>query len=233
MSTPLLYEYYLQLPPRPADGASGPASRRYQVALARFSQAVAKRYTEGTLLRLLHHPAGKVRSAAALALGVTATMRANRLLAKALYDEDPEVRTAAADALWALWFRADTPAHNEELQRLVRLGQQAGDPKAVLAGYAALLKQAPKFAEAYNQRAIYLFRRGDFLRAAADCEKVLRLNPVHFGAASGLGQCLMKLRKLPAALRAYRRAYRINPGLEGVEKIIKSLEKLLGGEGRK
>ena len=39
-------------------------------------------------------------------------------------------------------------------------------------------------------------------------------------------------RKLRAALRAYRRAYRINPNLDGVEEVIQSLERMLG-EGRK
>jgi tetratricopeptide (TPR) repeat protein len=233
VSVPLLYEYFLQLPPREADEEFGTRARRYQAGMEKFKTAAGSRYTEGTLLRLLHHGDPGTRKAAVLALGLTGTMRSNRQLARALHDSDAGVRETAGEALWSLWFRADTPENNQELQRLVQRSLTAEDAHRILIGYAALLKKAPRFAEAFNQRAIYFFRQGEFAFAAADCETALRLNPVHFGAASGLGQCLTKLRKLPAALRAYRRALRINPNLEGVQKIIRSLEKLLGGEGRR
>ena len=94
-----------------------------------------------------------------------------------------------------------------------------------------LIRKAPRFAEAYNQRAIVHFRMGDFTQSIADCEKVLRLNPYHFGAASGMAQCFMKQKKLRAALRTYRRANRINPNLDGVQQVIESLERMLGEKG--
>ena len=90
--------------------------------------------------------------------------------------------------------------------------------------------EAPRFAEVYNQRAILYFRLGELARAVADCEKVLKLNPYHFGAAGGMAQCFMKLKKPRAALRAFRNAFRVNPGLEGVEETIRALESALGGE---
>jgi Tfp pilus assembly protein PilF len=83
----------------------------------------------------------------------------------------------------------------------------------------------------YNQRAIAYFRLGDMAKALADCERVLRLNPYHFGAASGMAQCFMKQKKLRAALRMYRRANRINPNLDGVKQVIDSLERMLGEKG--
>ena len=50
----------------------------------------------------------------------------------------------------------------EELQRLVALSaEDEFAPDRVLEGFAALIKQAPRFAEAYNQRAIVYFRLGD------------------------------------------------------------------------
>ena len=61
----------------------------------------------------------------------------------------------------------------------------------------------------------------------------MRLNPHHFGAASGMGQCFMKQKKLRAALRIYRRANRINPNLDGIRDAIQSLERMLGEEGKK
>jgi tetratricopeptide (TPR) repeat protein len=90
-----------------------------------------------------------------------------------------------------------------------------------------LIQQAPHFAEAYNQRAIWFFKRGDLARAVEDCEAVLRLNPFHFGAAAGLGQCLVKLGKCHGAIRAFRTALEINPALEHLQETIEQLERSL------
>jgi cytochrome c-type biogenesis protein CcmH/NrfG len=62
---------------------------------------------------------------------------------------------------------------------------------------------------------------------------VLKLNPYHFGAAAGLGQCQMHLGKYRAALKAFRQALRINPGLTEVLAAIQALETALGEEGRR
>ena len=97
----------------------------------------------------------------------------------------------------------------------------------------ALIASAPAFAEAYNQRAILNFRTGNLAKSILDCEKVLRLNPYHFGAASGMAQSFMKQRKFRAALRTYRRACRLNPNLAGVRQVIETLERKLGEEGKK
>ena len=107
------------------------------------------------------------------------------------------------------------------------------DPAKALTGLSALIRKAPKFAEAYNQRAILYFRLEKYQRSVSDCEAAIQLNPHHFGAQAGMGQCYMKLKKPKAALRAFRSAIQINPGLEGVEETIQFLENALGEEGKK
>jgi tetratricopeptide (TPR) repeat protein len=230
VGTALLVEYYRQLPePREGDTPKGWA-RRLEAALGQFKKHAGARYTEGTLQRLLEGASSvETRRAAALALGMLGTMNATPALAGRLHDEDEMVRNLANDALWSIWFRADSPAHNQELQRLMR----SRDREKVIAGLDALIKKAPQFAEAYNQRAIRYFQKKEYQRSIADCEKVLELNPYHFGAQSGMAQCYMHLRKAKAALKAYREAFRLNPNLEGVEAAIRDLEKALGEEGKK
>jgi tetratricopeptide (TPR) repeat protein len=144
-----------------------------------------------------------------------------------------DVRQAAIQAL-ALMFRGGEPEHNDELQRLIRIRTGTQQKAEELeAAFTALIRKAPRFAEAYNQRAIFHFRQGNYVKAIADCEKALRLNPHHFGAASGLGQCFLRQKKLRAALRVYRRAARLNPNLDGVREAIVSLERTLGEEGKR
>jgi tetratricopeptide (TPR) repeat protein len=230
---PLLVNYFHLLPE--PDPAMEPQqwAQTYRRALAKFRRSVAARYREAALERLLHAPVADVRQAAVLALGLLGTMEINAALADRLHDDEPAVSELAADALWSLWFRADTPEHNTELQRLMQMEVTETDATAILGGFTALIAKAPRFAEAYNQRAIVWFRIGEFAKSIADCEKVLRLNPYHFGAASGMAQCFLKQKKHRAALRSYRRAHRINPRLDGVRQAIESLEKMLGEEGKR
>jgi tetratricopeptide (TPR) repeat protein len=230
----LLLEYYAELPERISGEPSHAWMHRYDAGLDKFKQRVEQRYTEGTLQRLLDTGHSQTRQAAVLALGICGTMASNRPLAGMLHDDDPGVRQLATEAMWSIWFRASSPQHNEELQRLVGLAaSEETDPETLQTGFDALIQQAPEFAEAYNQRGILHFRRGDYVKAIKDCDRVLKLNPQHFGAAGGLAQCYMKQRKLRAALRAYRRSFRINPNLDGVRQAIQSLEKTLGEEGKR
>jgi tetratricopeptide (TPR) repeat protein len=194
---------------------------------------VAARYGEATLERLLCAPDAEVRQATLLALGMIGSMQVNAAVAARLHDEDERTRQLAADALWSIWQRGDTAEHNQELQRLVQRIAAEADAAEILAGFDELIRQAPRFAEAYNQRAVFHYHRGDYAKAVLDCEKTLRLNPHHYGAASGMGQCFMKQKKLRAALRAYRRAARINPNLDSVRDTILSLERMLGEEGKR
>jgi tetratricopeptide (TPR) repeat protein len=234
VTTALLLRHYRELPERGDDEPAGAWHQRHPIALERFQQQVTERYTEGTLQRLLDATEAQTRQAAVLALGFCGTMSSNKPLAGMLSDEDPAVRHLAAESLWEIWFRAGTPEQNAELRRLVELAAgDDSDAETVLAGYDALIRQAPLFAEVWNQRAIVWFTLGEYGKAAKDCERVLKLNPQHFGAAGGLAQCYLKQRKLRAALRAYRRSFRINPNLDGVQQAIQSLERTLGEEGKR
>jgi len=226
----LLVEYYEELPQLGSGGKKREAREaRMQAALDRFKKSVQARYTEGTLLRVLDSGAPAARRAAVLALGLVGTMKANKTVAGTLRDDDRITRQLASDALWSLWFRADSDANSRELRRLI----QVSDPKKAVAGLDALINKAPHFAEAYNQRATLHYRLGDFTRSIADCDRALKLNPCHFGALSVMGQCCMKLKKPRAALKSFRSAIAINPNLDGIEETIHFLENALGEEGRK
>jgi tetratricopeptide (TPR) repeat protein len=230
VSQPILVEFFQEIPDRKEGENPRRWAQRFQAGLDKFKLAIKERYSEGTLERLLSSSSAQVRQAATLALGMIGTWQANKPLAEMLRDEHTLVCQVASDSLWSLWFRASTPENNRELQRLMRLKPDEIGAEPILRGYLALIEKAPKFAEAFNQRAILYFRLGDMAAAIADCTMALRLNPYHFGAASGMAQCYMKQKKLRAALRSYRRAHRINPNLDGVEQVIHSLERMLGEE---
>lgn len=226
MSTPLLAEYFDRLPPLELgdDEEQWAAGARESMHL--FRAEVKDRYTEGTLQRLLNSTDARTRRAAILALGLIGTFDSNAGVAALLHDEDPLVQRFASDALWELWFRGGTPDQNWTLQQAVR----KTDLKAARAALDNLIARSPDFAEPYNQRAVWFFRMGEFGRAVRDCETVLRLNPYHFGAAAGLGQCFLKMKKPRAALRAFRQAVEINPTFEHLNETIRAIEQALDKE---
>jgi tetratricopeptide (TPR) repeat protein len=218
---PLLVELFDRLPEfRPGDDEDLWAAG-VQQAMREFRAAVRERYTEGTLQRVLATAEVKARRAAALALGLTGTPASVPAVAAALRDDDSLVRRFASDALWELWFRGGTPEQNAKLHAA------AAEPNAARARAELddLIREAPTFAEAHNQRAIWFFKRGEFARAVEDCETVLRLNPYHFGAAAGMGQCLLKLNRPQGALRAFRLALELNPDLD-LHDTVRALEAL-------
>jgi tetratricopeptide (TPR) repeat protein len=225
----LLVEYFNALPEPSDDDTPRQFAERLNDALDKFKDQVKSKYTEGTLQRLLDTPDVETRRAAVLALSGLGTMRANPDLARRLRDNDILVRRLASDALWSIWYRADSEENAKELRRLMDVEDQA---KAI-AGLTKLIDKAPNFAEAVNQRAIRHYQNMDYKKSIADCEKALQLNPQHFGAASGLAQCHMNLKQYPEALKAYRQAYRLNPNMDGVKDAIRLLENALGDDGKK
>jgi tetratricopeptide (TPR) repeat protein len=193
-------------------------------SVMKFRRQVRRWYNEATLCRLLDSNHAESRRAAVVALSLIGGMAANTTLAAHLTDNDRQVRQLASDALWAVWFRGENESQGRKLQAVLN----QANPRNALRGLDALLRETSDYAEAYNQRAVLYYRLGEYQKAIQDCERVLRLNPHHFGAAAGMAQCYVRLKKPRAALRAFRNAYRINPNLDDVKDAIRSIEEVLG-----
>jgi tetratricopeptide (TPR) repeat protein len=88
-------------------------------------------------------------------------------------------------------------------------------------------RKKPTYAEGWNRRATVYYLAGEYKKSIADCREVLKRNPKHFGALSGLGQIYAKLEQYDEALKWFRRALEVNPNMAGVELNIKQLEEQL------
>jgi len=189
-----------------------------------FMRKVSARYRAATLERLLGHSSRSCRRAAALALGYQGTYESNAALGRSLQDIDRGVRTLAENAMRAVWCRAGTPQQQQLLEHTVRcnVGKQF---ERALVRASELVDLAPWFAEAWNQRAIAQYGLGRYTESISDCRTALEINPYHFGAAAGMGQCFMTLGESDEALECFRRALRLNPELEGVRAAVQNLER--------
>lgn len=201
----------------------------YQVSqqLATFVSQVSRAYTVGTLEALSERGPRIARRAAVLVLGHSAGYSSNHTLGRALQDDDRGVRLAAEEALRNVWCRAGTDEQRAQLKAVIAANSGRRYHEAV-ARATTLIHEAPHFAEAWNQRAIAWYGLGNYSESISDCNQALEINPYHFGAASGIGQCYLQSGRPRLALENFRRALALNPNLEGVRANIANLERTLG-----
>jgi tetratricopeptide (TPR) repeat protein len=129
--------------------------------------------------------------------------------------------------IWETWTRSGRP----DVDRLMEEGigylsiQQLG---AAHDRFTRAIEAAPGFAEAWNKRATVLFLMQEHERSLADIEKVLALEPRHFGALAGRGMIHAHAGRWKGALDAYREALAVNPYLKERATIIPELERRAG-----
>ena len=143
-----------------------------------------------------------------------------------LRDDNALVRDYAERGLWALWSRSGDAAIDQLMAQGVS-EMEAENYKAASTTFSEIVRRKPEFAEGWNKRATVYYLAGDYRKSIADCAEVLKRNPRHFGALSGLGLIYMRLERYDEALAWSRKALEVNPNMLGVEFNIKHLERLL------
>ncbi|HEX4129326.1 MAG TPA: tetratricopeptide repeat protein [Pirellulales bacterium] len=197
---------------------------------AEFIRRVALRYRCGTLERLAKIGPRLTRRAAVLALGFLGAYESNAVLGRALQDEDRGVRTLAETALRNVWCRDGSAEQQRVLESVIRLNAARSFDDAVHRANT-LLAEAPDLAEAWNQRAIAYYGLGRYADSIRDCRRTVELNPYHFGAVAGMGQCFLYQGNLLYALESFRRALELNPNLEAIRANVAMLERRLKKQG--
>jgi tetratricopeptide (TPR) repeat protein len=181
---------------------------------------------EAALLEQLRRGTPVERRAAVARLAEVGGAGAIAELARALRDADAEVRARAQAALWAIWHRSGNPAIDSLLQIGIEQMEQGRLAEAA-ATFGEVIKQAPDFAEGWNKRATVYYLMGEWDRSLADCEEVIRRNPIHFGALAGFGLNYLEKDQLERAVEYFERALAVNPNLGGVEARLRQLREIL------
>ncbi len=141
---------------------------------------------------------------------------------------DDVTAKAIEERIWALW----TASHSDTTTLLMSRVQTAIEQKDLDLAIKILdgvIKIKPKYVEAWNRRATIYYMKKDYGRALADIREVLRREPRHFGALSGLGLIMQDIGDERQALEVYRRALAVYPRLERVPEIVKTLQEKVEG----
>ncbi len=196
---------------------------------ASFIQRVAIRYGCATLERLATSGDRYDRRASVLALGYMGEYSSNDVMGRALTDRDRGVRAIAETSIQEVWRRVGSRDQRCALRQIVRLNIAKQHEQAIETA-TGLIHESPWIAEAWAQRGAAYYHQGQFEAAIRDCHQGLEINPYHFTAAAGMGQCYLRIDNPMAALEAFRRALRLNPGMEEVRAQVIQLQRSIRDE---
>jgi tetratricopeptide (TPR) repeat protein len=130
--------------------------------------------------------------------------------------------------IWALW--AQTPSDTTALlMTRVKTALDAHKPAVALKLLNSVVKLKPDYIEGWNRRATLYYMQNDYDRSLRDIEQVLVREPRHFGALAGLGMIMQDLGDDKRALDAFRKALAINPHLDKVPELVKTLTEKVEG----
>lgn len=132
------------------------------------------------------------------------------------------------ESIWKLWSSSDSPTADLLLQQGTQaMGARQYDEAMEI--FNRVIAAYPDYAEPWNKRATLNFIMGREAASLADIDRVLELEPRHFGALSGRGMIYRNQKKYSLAVEAFREALAINPTLQTLKDAIAEIEKIERG----
>ncbi|HLH93918.1 MAG TPA: tetratricopeptide repeat protein [Xanthobacteraceae bacterium] len=155
-------------------------------------------------------------------------MTLDRLFAALKVAPDDESAKYVENRIWAMWIATDSDTTTLLMSR-VKAAVDAKDVDLGIKLLTAIIEIKPDYIEAWNRRATLYYMKKDFEDSLADIHEVLRREPRHFGALSGLGMILQEVGDDKGALEAFRRALAVHPHLEHIPEVVKQLSEKVEG----
>ena len=131
--------------------------------------------------------------------------------------------------IWSIWNKHPT---NNRLTERLEFGaelMQYGDYNYALRVFDNIIVTDPKWSEAWNKRATVHFLMSQFTDSLNDIDKVLNIEPRHFGALSGQARIFIKLQKYEKAIKSIEKALSFYPSFKSGE-MIPEIERLIREE---
>jgi len=140
----------------------------------------------------------------------------NNLFDQLLTINNSKTATLLEKKIWSIWNK-----HPNDLKLTEKLEfgtelMQYGDYNYALKVFSNILKNDPKWSEAWNKRATVYFLMSQFTNSLNDIDKVLDIEPRHFGALSGQARIFIKLQEYEKAIKSIENALNSTPHLKVV-----------------
>jgi tetratricopeptide (TPR) repeat protein len=153
---------------------------------------------------------------------IQGNLNLDRLFAALKVAPDDESAKYVENRIWALWIATDSDTTTLLMSR-VKTAVDAKDLDLGIKLLTAIINIKPDYIEAWNRRATLYYMKKDFDDSLVDIHEVLKREPRHFGALSGLGMIMQEIGDDKHALDAFRRALAVHPHLEKIPDLVKQL----------
>lgn len=150
------------------------------------------------------------------------------LLTELKRERDPEAANRLTEDLMETWNDSDSATVDLLMQWALTAAAEKRNAAALdFLDQAIVLK--PDFVGAWNQRATLHYTMGNYKKAVSDINRVLALEPRHFGALAGLAAILSERGSEEMALKAWERYLEIYPADRQAQEIVTKLSEKLAG----
>jgi tetratricopeptide (TPR) repeat protein len=130
--------------------------------------------------------------------------------------------------IWAQWTQTSSDTTMLLMTR-AKTAIEKKQPEVALKLLDKVVKLKPDYVEGWNRRATIYYLQNEYAKSLSDIREVLAREPRHFGALAGLGMIMQELGDDKRALDAFRKALEINPHLEKLPDLVKSLTEKVEG----
>lgn len=174
-------------------------------------------------------PAAKEAAIEQVPLNPPAVQSIDQMLSQLKRERDPDSARVIANSTMAAWSESNSPTVDLLMQWSAKAAADKRNAAALdFIDQAITLK--PDFVGAWNQRATLHFTMGNYKKSVSDIEKVLELEPRHFGAIAGLAGILTERGSKEAAMQAWERYLDIYPADREAQEIVAKLSEELAGQ---
>ena len=141
---------------------------------------------------------------------------------------DPASAKHVEGRIWALWTQTSSDTTMLLMTR-AKTAIEKKQPEVALKLLDKVVKLRPDYVEGWNRRATIYYLQNEYAKSLSDIREVLSREPRHFGALAGLGMIMQELGDDKRALDALRKALEINPHLEKLPDMVKTLTEKVEG----
>jgi tetratricopeptide (TPR) repeat protein len=152
----------------------------------------------------------------------------DQLFSQLKRERDPDKASGIANEIRMEWNDSGSATVNLLMQWADKAIEEKRNPAALdFLDEAIALK--PAYAESWNRRATLNFVLGNYRKSMADIEQVLKIEPRHFGALSGMAAILATTGNDQITLKAWERVLDVYPADRTAQEQVSTLSEKLAG----
>lgn len=148
--------------------------------------------------------------------------RLNDLFSVLTVSSDLSTIRKTENQIWEIWFEHP----NEDVEQLMQMGLARMNYNRYAEAmfiFTQLIENYPDYSEGWNRRATLHYVLGNYEESIRDIEQVLKLEPRHFGALSGLGLVYLQQNQLGKAKQAFENLIDVHPNSPNAQENLKQI----------